>query len=82
MTITHQTMTITTTIQTYIGTNYDYDYGPYEYQYNNHVPYEFPYESDPQHHGPSPHQAIESPQPSTSQKEQDFPNSRHNDEPK
>lgn len=63
-----------------VYSNYNYDYDPYEYQYNTHVPCEFPYESDPQHHGLPPHQAIESPQPSTSQKEQDFPNSRQNDE--
>lgn len=65
---------------------YDYDetynnFNPYEYQ-NYDQYYDYPMESYPNYQEPPPTQAIESPQPSTSQQDQDFTIGRRNPEPK
>lgn len=52
---------------------------PFEHQ-SNPQPYDYPLESHPQYPDSSPIQTIESPQPSTSQQEQDFTIGRRNPE--
>lgn len=58
------------------------DYYDYDYQNITHTPYEYPYEADSQDYNPSSNNNLEPPQPSTSQKEQDFTKNPRDSKPR